>query len=333
MPNILQCVATGRLLISDSATGTWFQHAVKSRVRGECCDQYNVTRPDTVRELYRAKIGAGADLVLTNTFNSTPMRLREFNLQSEADAFNAAAVHLLRQVIAECGREVFVGGNVGPTGSLIGQSASYDEVLESMRAQIRALVRAGVDILCLETIFQSLEAQAAVEAAREVLSEERARVPLYVTFAFMNRPDGTAGPFRTFFGDTVTDIMEGKHDRLADRPYIGAVGLGVDVVGANCSIGIEDAVGVTQEFTHYINDHGLRGRMLVSAKPNSEVMSTMTYEDPAFASARFGRLVEAGAHFVGFCCGSTPDHIAAVVRRRLELLGSQREEPRSRGER
>ena len=323
MTGLLARLSSRTPLLSDSATGTWFQQRLGvAHVGGECCDQYNVTAPDVVRELYRAKLDAGADLVLTNTFNSTPLRLAEFHMESEAaDRFNAAGVTLLRDVIAGVDREVFVGGNVGPTGKIIGQSATYDEVMASMLAQIRALVRAGVDAICVETMLQSLEGQAAVEAARQVFADEGIRVPLYTTFAFMNRPAGSDAAFRTFFGDTVRNIMEGNEDLLAERPFVGARALAIDVVGVNCTIGVDDAVAVTTEFSRYVADHGLAGKMFVSAKPNSQIMATMAYEDPEFVAARFDRLVDAGAHLVGFCCGSTPEHIAATARQRRRLLG------------
>ncbi|MBI4637041.1 MAG: homocysteine S-methyltransferase family protein [Candidatus Rokubacteria bacterium] len=322
MTGLLERLSTRTPLLTDSATGTWFQQRLGvQHVGGECCDQYNLTQPDVVRELYRAKVDAGADLVLTNTFNSTPLRLREFDLEDEADRFNDAGVRLLREVVAESGREVFVGGNVGPTGKLVGQSATYDEVMDSVLRQVRALVRAGVDAICVETMLQSLEGQIAVEAARQVFADEGVSVPLYVTFAFMNRPAASTAEFRTFFGDTVRQIMEGNEDLLAERPFVGVRQLGVDVVGANCTIGVDDAVAVTEEFTRYLVAHGLAGRMWVSAKPNSQVMATMQYEEPEFVAARFARFVEAGAHFVGYCCGSTPAHIAATARQRRALLG------------
>jgi 5-methyltetrahydrofolate--homocysteine methyltransferase len=322
MARILERLASRTPVLTDSATGTWFQQRLgPGTVGGECCDQYNVTAPEIVRELYRAKAEAGAELILTNTFNSTPLRLKEFGLEADSDRFNETGVRLLREVADETEREIYVGGNVGPTGRLVGQSATYDEVMESMMGQIRALVRAGVDILCVETMLQSLEGQIAVEAARQVFAEEGVVVPLYVTFAFMSRPDGDARPFRTFFGDTVGHLLAGNDDLLAERHFAGAVELGVDVVGANCSIGVDDAVVVTEEFTRYLATHDLPRRPWISAKPNSHVMATMKYEDPDYVAARFGRLVEAGAHLIGFCCGSTPAHIAAVAAQRKALRG------------
>jgi 5-methyltetrahydrofolate--homocysteine methyltransferase len=315
---------SGRVpLLTDSATGTRFQRRLRaSNVGGECCDQYNITTPAIVRELYQAKVDAGADLILTNTFNSTPLRLAEFHIGPEAaDRFNEAGVRLLRDVVRATDRPIFVGGNVGPTGKLIGQSATYDEVMASIVAQIRALVRAGADLICIETMLQSLEGQVAVEAAREVFAAEGVTLPIYLTFAFMSRPADSTAEFRTFFGDTVRHLMEGNEDLLAERAFVGVRALGVDVVGGNCTIGVEDAIAVADEFSRYLAQHELRGRMFVSIKPNAEVMATMTYEDPEFVAARFERLIAAGTHMVGFCCGSTPEHIAATARRRSEVFG------------
>jgi 5-methyltetrahydrofolate--homocysteine methyltransferase len=323
MSSFRERLGRGVPLLTDSATGTWFQQRLGAdTVGGECCDGYNLSEPAVVRELYRAKVDAGADLVLTNTFNSTPLRLAEFELDDdEAVRFNEAGVQLLREVVREADHEVFVGGNVGPTGKLIGQTATYDEVLASMRGQIGALVRAGIDVLCIETMLQSLEGQAAVEAAREVFAEQRVTVPIYLTFSFMNRPAESSAPYRTFFGDTVRQIMEGSEDLLAERSYIGATKLAVDVIGANCTIGVDEAVVVAGEFRRYLAEHGLAGRMFVSVKPNAEVMATMTYEEPEFVASRFTRLAEAGADLVGFCCGSTPAHIAATARERRARFG------------
>lgn len=322
MGTILERLATHRPLLTDSATGTWFQQRVgAAEIGGDCCDQFNVSAPDLVKELYRAKVVAGSELVLTNTFNSTPLRLQEFGLEAEAERLNAAGVQLLREVAAETGREVYVGGNVGPTGRIVGETATYDETMESMMGQTRALVRAGIDLLCIETMLQSLEGQIAVEAARQVFAEEGRAVPVYLTFTFMNRPEGSSEEFRTFFGDSVRQILEGSDDHLAERRFVGAVELKPDVVGANCTIGVEDAVAITQEFSTQIARHSLARPMLVSAKPNSQIMATMAYEAPEFVGERFEELVRAGADLIGFCCGSTPGHIAAVARQRRSLLG------------
>src|SRR5262245_10386453 len=103
---LLQRLATRRPLLTDSATGTWFQQRLGAEgAAGNCCDEYNVTAPDLVREMYRAKVRAGADVILTNTFNSSPLRLAEFDIPAEAaDRFNAEAVHLLRQIVGEAER-------------------------------------------------------------------------------------------------------------------------------------------------------------------------------------------------------------------------------------
>ncbi len=303
--------ADWRPILTDSATGTWFQERVKDEA-GTCCDGYNLTAPDAVREMYREKLEAGADLILTNTFNSCILRLPEFGLEDQADELNAAGVQLLRQAMADTGRACFIGGDVGPTGRVIGDNATFPEVRESFARQIRALVQAGVDVICVETLLQALEGQAAAEAAHEVFAHEGVTVPLYLTSVFTDRAANQA-EHRTFFGETVTEMLEGKYDILAESHFKGFLGLGATVVGANCSVGLDDVIPITAAFRRYLDRHGLRGKVFVSAKPNSMVMSTQSYEGPEVAAARLPELLTAGADMIGYCCGSWPEHIRVTA--------------------
>jgi 5-methyltetrahydrofolate--homocysteine methyltransferase len=303
--------ADRRPILADSATGTWFQDNVKDEA-GKCCDGYNLYRPDVVREMYRAKLEAGAELILTNTFNSCILRLPEFGLEAEADRLNTEAVRLLRQAMADTGRTCFVGGDVGPTGLIIGDTGTYPEVRDSFARQIRALVQAGADVICVETLLQALEGQAAAEAAHEVFAKEGVTLPLYMTCVFTDLAPGQS-EHRTFFGDTVQDMLEGKEDELAQQRFEGFLALGATVVGANCSVGLSDVIPIATRFRQYIDAHGLAGKMFVAAKPNSVVMSTQTYEGPDVAAARLPELVGTGAHVIGYCCGSTPEHIRVTA--------------------
>jgi len=309
--------ARSRPILVDSATGTWFQEAVPG-IGGECCERFNLERPDLVRRLYREKVEAGSEIILTNTFNANPLRLREFGLEDRCEAFNEAGVRLLREVIDQADSPCFAGANIGPTGKLIGQTATYEEAVESFRRQARVLVRAGADLICIETMLQALEGQAAVEAVRAVFADEGVALPLYLTFAFMERAPG-ATVYRTFFGETVGQLLEGNDDLLAERRYDGALALGVAVVGLNCSVGVDDAIGITAEFAAYLRERGLE-RPLVAAKPNSRVMSTQRYETPELVASRFEALVRAGASLIGYCCGSVPAHIARAAEERRRLF-------------
>jgi 5-methyltetrahydrofolate--homocysteine methyltransferase len=263
--------------------------------------------------MYREKLEAGAELMLTNTFNSCVLRLPEFGIDvAEADRLNAEGVRLLRQAMADTGRPCFIGGDVGPTGLIIGDTGTFPDVRDNFARQIRSLVQAGVDVICVETLLQGLEGQAAAEAAHEVFAKEGVKVPLYMTVVFTDLAPGQT-EHRTFFGDTVEETLEGKHDELAQQRFDGLLALGATVVGANCSVGLDDVIPIATRFRQHIDAHGLGGKVFVAAKPNSVVMSTQSYEGPDVAAARLPDLVRSGAHIIGYCCGSLPDHIRVTA--------------------
>ena len=301
-----------RPVLADSATGTWFQDNVPDEA-GTCCDGYNLSKPDAVRKMYRDKLEAGAELILTNTFNSCVLRLPEFGLDvADADRLNSEGVRLLRLAMADTGRACFVGGDVGPTGLIIGDTGTYPDVRANFEQQIRSLVLAGVDAICVETLLQGLEGQAAAEAAHEVFAKEGVKVPLYMTCVFTDLAPGQS-EHRTFFGDTVEEMLDGKQDELAEQRFDGMLALGCTVVGANCSVGLGDVIPIATRFRQYIDAKGLAGKVFVAAKPNSVVMSNQSYEGPEVAAARLPELVRTGAHIIGYCCGSLPEHIKVTA--------------------
>jgi len=301
-----------RPMLADSATGTWFQDNVPDEA-GTCCDGYNLSKPDAVRQMYRDKLEAGAELMLTNTFNSCVLRLPEFGLDvADADRLNTEGVRLLRQAMADTGRHCFIGGDVGPTGLIIGDTGTYPDVRANFEQQIRSLVLAGVDAICVETLLQGLEGQAAAEAAHEVFAKEGVKVPLYMTCVFTDLAPGQS-EHRTFFGDTVEEMLEGKQDELAQQRFDGMLALGCTVVGANCSVGLDDVIPIATRFRQYVDAKGLAGKVFVAAKPNSVVMSNQSYEGPEVAAARLPELVRTGAHIIGYCCGSLPEHIKVTA--------------------
>jgi 5-methyltetrahydrofolate--homocysteine methyltransferase len=312
--------ADRRPMLADSATGTWFQENVQDEA-GTCCDGYNLSKPDEVRRMYRDKLEAGAELILTNTFNSCVLRLPEFGIDvADADRLNTEAVRLLRQAMADTGKTCFVGGDVGPTGLIIGDTGTYPDIKANFERQIRALVQAGADVICVETLLQALEGQAAAEAAHEVFAKEGVKLPLYMTVVFTDLAPGQS-EHRTFFGDSVEDLLDGKDDELAGQRFEGFLKLGADVVGANCSVGLGDVIPIATRFRKYIDAHDLGGKVFVAAKPNSVVMSNQTYEGPDVAAARLPELVGSGAHIIGYCCGSWPEHIKVTAEGLAKLRG------------
>jgi 5-methyltetrahydrofolate--homocysteine methyltransferase len=188
-----------------------------------------------------------------------------------------------------------------------------------------------VDVICVETLLQALEGQAAAEAAHEVFAKEGVELPLYMTCVFTDLAPGQA-EHRTFFGDTVEEMLEGKNDELAQQRFDGMLALGCTVVGANCSVGLSDVIPIATRFRQHIGARGLTGKVFVAAKPNSVVMSSQSYEGPEVAAARLPELLASGAHVIGYCCGSWPEHIR-VTAEGLERLTQARNapvEPRAR---
>ena len=303
--------ADRRPILADSATGTWFQERVKDEA-GTCCDGYNLANPDVVRQMYREKIEAGAELVLTNTFNSSELRLPEFGLEGNGDRLNTEGVRLLRQAMADAGRTCFIGGDVGPSGLVIGDTGTYPQVRDGFVEQIRSLVRAGADLICVETLLQALEGQAAAEAAHEAFAKEGVTLPLYITCVFTDLVPGQS-EHRTFFGDTVEEMLDGKEDELAQQRFDGLLALGATVIGANCSVGLGDVIPIAARFRQGIDARGFGGKVFVAAKPNSAVMSSQSFEGPDVAAARLPELVKSGAHIIGYCCGSRPEHIKVTA--------------------
>jgi methionine synthase I (cobalamin-dependent) len=137
-------------------------------------------------------------------------------------------------------------------------------------------------------------------------------VPLYMTCVFTDLAPGQA-EHRTFFGDSVEEMLEGKHDDLAQQRFDGMLALGCTVVGANCSVGLGDVIPIATRFRRHVDAKGLAGKVFVVAKPNSVVMSNQSYEGPDVAAARLPELVRTGAHIIGYCCGSLPEHIRVTA--------------------
>jgi 5-methyltetrahydrofolate--homocysteine methyltransferase len=243
--------------------------------------------PERVVELHRAFADAGADIVLTCTFGATPLRLNEGPLVGKAREVNLRAAELARE---GAGAERLVAGSLGPTGMLIEPYGllNREDAMDAYAQQASALAEGGVDLLVLETIFALEEAVWAVEGIKSA-----SELPLVVSFSY---DMGT----RTMMGlsptDAVTTILP----------------LGVAAVGANCGRSLADTDEVVTEVL------AAAGDVPVWIKPNAGVPkvvgSQVVYEaGPDMLAEHVVRYVEQGARVVGGCCGSTPEHVAAIA--------------------
>lgn len=286
-------------LLLDGAMGTMlFQ-----RLPGfsGCFERLNMERPDVICDIHRAYIQAGADIILTNTFGGSRIKLAEYGLGEKCTEINEAAGRVARE--AAKGFEVLVAGSIGPTGKLVRPMGDIgpDELWDSFAEQIRGLARGGVDLLVIETMTDLAEARLALLAAREVCD-----LPVICSMSFEEN------------GRTVTgNPMVGSLATLAEY--------GASAVGANCSMGPD---GLFRLYSAHIDELQKLGVPLTvwanAGMPELEdgrVVYRLTPEGYAEMSARFASL---GLSIIGGCCGTTPAHISELKKRLPYQNGEKR---------
>jgi 5-methyltetrahydrofolate--homocysteine methyltransferase len=285
MPSFLDRMADVRVLLTDGATGTNFQRM--GLAPGVAPDDWVLDAPERVRELHERFAQAGSEFALTCSFGANPVRLADGPYAGRVRELNIRAAELAREVVGE---EGLVGGCIGPTGQLAEPYGPLTrELCEATYAeQAQALVDGGVDALVLETFFALEEALWAVDGIRGITE-----VPLIISFSF---DQGT----RTMMGVSPADVV------AAFQP------LGVAAIGANCGRSLKDNDTVVDEFLQATD-------IPVWIKPNAGVPrvlgDTVVYEaDPATLAAHVADYAKHGARIVGGCCGTTPEHIAAIAR-------------------
>ena len=265
-----------------------------------------LTRPDVIEKIHADYFAAGADLVETNTFSSTRIAQADYRLESIVRDLNLAAVACARRaaVVAEAatpGRRCFVAGAVGPLNRTLSMSpdvnrpdfraVTWDQVVEAYVEQIRALLESGIDALLIETIFDTLNAKAALFAAESVFEETGVRVPVMISVTI------TDASGRTLSGQTIGAFY---HSIAHARPFS---------VGINCALGgaamrpyVEELAGLASCYTSCYPNAGL---------PNAFGGYDETPADMARVLGEFAG--QGWVNLVGGCCGSTPAHIAAIA--------------------
>jgi 5-methyltetrahydrofolate--homocysteine methyltransferase len=316
----LLSAAAERVLILDGASGTEIQRLglTEDDLRGHrFCDHgqslagdndlYVLTRPDAIRELHANYLAAGADIISTNTFSSTTVAQREYGLDDPTfvHELNVAGARLAREaadeVAARTGIQRFVAGSIGPTNVTLSLSPkvedpayramTFRQVASAYREQIAGLVEGGVDLLLIETIFDTLNAKAAIWAARRYARETGVDIPLMISGTITDRSG------RTLSGQTVGAFWQSV--RHADPV----------TVGLNCALGGAD-------MRPYIAELSGLTDTLVCAYPNAGLPNALGCYDetPAQTAAILGEFAHSGfVNVVGGCCGTTPEHIAAIA--------------------
>lgn len=275
-------------LLADGATGTnLFDMGL---VSGDAPELWNTDEPDKIKALHKSFVDAGSDIILTNTFGCNRHRLKLHNAEGRVKELNIAGVKLAQEVVAEAGREVLIGGSIGPTGELFQPlgALSYEEGVEAFREQIEGLVEGGADILWVETMSAVEEMKAAAEAAQGF------DLPLVITASF-----DTAG--KTMMGLSPKGLGD-LQGQFSCTPV---------AIGSNCGVGASDLLAAIMDITEAYPE------AIVVAKANcgipqiqgDEVVYTGTPE----LMADYTRMaLDAGARIVGGCCGTSPSHLTAM---------------------
>jgi 5-methyltetrahydrofolate--homocysteine methyltransferase len=285
MPSFTDLLASRPVLLADGATGTNYQNM--GIEPGVAPEEWVFDAPDNVRALHRRFLDAGSDLVLTCTFGATTPRLADSPLAGRAREVNVRAAEVAREA---AGDDRLVAGSLGPTGQLPEPYGllTRELAVDAYAEQARALTDGGVDLLVLETFFALEEALWAIEGVQSVSD-----LPLVMSFSF----------------DQGTHTMMG----LSPAEVVAAVEpLGVAALGANCGRSLADTDAIVDQFV------AAAPELPLWIKPNAGVPhivgDTVVYDaDPEMLAEHVRTYADKGARIVGGCCGSTPEHIAAIA--------------------
>jgi 5-methyltetrahydrofolate--homocysteine methyltransferase len=318
----IQVLLQERILILDGAMGTMIQQRKldESAFRGERFkdwqkdvkghnDLLNLTQPVIIEEIHRQYLEAGADIIETNTFNSQAISLTDYGMETLGYELSKAGAECAKRAVEavqrdQPGRRCFVAGAIGPTtktssistdvNSPAARGTTYDELVNAYGEQVHGLLDGGVDLLLVETIFDTLNAKAAFFAIQQAFASGARQVPIMASVTFIQ-----AGSNRGVTGQTV----EAFWNSISHVPLLS--------VGMNCALGPKEMRPLIEELSHIAPIH-------ISAHPNAglpnPLLPTGFPETPDSLAPQLREWVENGwLNIVGGCCGTTPTHIKRIA--------------------
>lgn len=275
-------------VIGDGAMGTMLQAA--GLTSGGSPEEWNVERPDVLKDIHQAYVDAGSQTITTNSFGGTRYRLALHNHQDRVREFNLAAARIAREVADAAPHEVLVAGDIGPSGEILAPlgTTTAEEVREAFAEQAKALAEGGVDFFLIETMSALEEVTAAVEGIKSVSD-----LPIAATMTFDTK-------YRTMMGVKPAQAVEALYN------------LGIVVLGANCGNGPDEIERVVTEMTA-----AKPAGVYLIAQSNAGLPKwenkQVHYDGTPEVMAEYATKMRAlGVNYVGACCGSTPEHIRAM---------------------
>lgn len=285
MKPVLQELTTHAPVVTDGALGT--ELMARGLLTGECPDSWNISHPVEVEGVARGYVEAGSEIILTNTFRSNRVALDMYGLAGRLEEINLAGVEIARRAASHV---AYVFASLGPSGKmLMTGEVTEDQLKIAFAEQVNLLAVAGVDGFAIETMTDLAEAKLAVAAARET------GLPVVASMVF----DSGKEKDRTMMGATPEQAAE------------ELTAAGADIIGANCGLGIAGYISICQRL------HAATERP-IWIKPNAGlpeiVEGKVVYRMTAEAFAAFvPAMIQAGASFIGGCCGTEPEFIWAIV--------------------
>ena len=270
-------------------------------------DLLSLTKPEVIKEIHREYYKAGSDIVETNSFNANRISQVDYGMEDVVYEINKTSAEIAREVAKEFmledpTRKRFVAGSVGPTNKTLSlspdvenpgfRSITFDQLKDAYKEQVEGLIDGGVDVILIETIFDTLNARAAICAVNEVCRNKGISIPIMISVT-INDKSG-----RTLSGQTLKAVVESLKDPL------------VISIGLNCSFGAKDLIPIIKEL-------GKMTELNISIYPNAGLPNAFGEYDetPEVTSSLLKVLIDDGdVNIVGGCCGTTPKHIEAIAK-------------------
>lgn len=276
-------------ILADGAMGTMLFAA--GLQFGDPPEVWNHAHPDVVRRIHRSYLEAGSRILMTNTFGANRLRLRLHNLDGRVAELNQTAAVLLRGEVDAAGGHALVAGDIGPSGAIMAPTGTldYGEAVAIFAEQATALAAGGVDLMWIETMSDLLEIRAAIEGVRQAAPE----IPLIATMTF----------------DTRWHTMMGVSP---ERAAAALTAWGADAIGGNCGNGPDELLVVIGRMRAAAPDAVLVAKSN-AGMPELVDMRAVYRTGPATMATCALAMREAGATIIGGCCGTTPEHLAAMA--------------------
>jgi 5-methyltetrahydrofolate--homocysteine methyltransferase len=287
--NILDQIKQNKILISDGALGTILQS--KGLQPGECPELWNISHRPLLKEIAEAYLQSGSDIISTNSFGASRIKLTQYGLGDRCVEINQTAAAIYREA---AGNDKHVAGSIGPTGKmLLMGDITETELFDSFTEQATALEKGGADIIIIETMSASDEASLAVKAAR---AATRCTVIITMTFA-----KDLNGGYHTMMGVSPEEMVTSMRES------------GAHIIGSNCGNGISDMIGIVG-LMKAVDD-----QIPVIIQANAGIPElvdgkTLFRESPEMMASYVPELIKAGVNIIGGCCGTTPAHIKEIAK-------------------